>query len=118
MKFNMDSNKGANELTVQCPFQVKLWTRYFQKYTNILTDAGLTCLFRHAKYGFIDKSSEKDVVRKYDFKPNFDHTMKLIWSETERSPTTEQLVAFVLNELAEEIAKHHAEAEAKNQLWS
>lgn len=117
MKFTVDPRKsGDQELTVSCPYRVRLWMRYYQQYTNSLTEAGLCFYLAHSKFGVIDPSSERDVVRKFILRPDFDHTLKLVWRDDERSLTTEQLVVFVLNELAEEIAEHHAEAEAKKQL--
>jgi len=116
MKFTVDQRKGPRELSIWCPYSVKLWMRYYNDYMNSLTEAGLCFYLIHSKFGLIDESSERDVVQKNIFRPTFDHTQKLVWRSDERSLTTEQLVAFVLTELADEITKHHSEAEERKQL--
>jgi hypothetical protein len=116
MKFNLDPKSGWNAISASCPFRVRLSMSYRNHVTNSLCEAILFFILAHGKQGWIDESTDRDVVRKYILRPDFDHTLKLVWRDEERSLTTEQLVAFVLKELAEEIAEHHAEAEAKKQL--
>jgi hypothetical protein len=116
MTFSVAPQKTGNqELTVWCPYRVRLCIRYSQEYNNSLTEAGLCFYLAHSNFGEIDGSSERDVVRRFILRPDFDHTLKLVWRDEERALTTEQLVAFVLNELAEEIDIHHNEAEANKQ---
>jgi hypothetical protein len=116
MKFNLDPKSGWNAISASCPFRVRLSMSYRNHVTNSLCEAILFFILAHGKQGWIDESTDRDVVRKYILRPDFDHTLKLVWRDEERSLTTEQLVAFVLKELAEEIVEHHAEAEAKKQL--
>ncbi len=116
MNFQVDPKSGWNSISAWCPFRIKLTMSYRNSYTNSLHEAVLYFFLAHNNRGWIDDSSDKDVVRKNVFSPDFDHTLKLVWREDDKSLTTEQLITFVLNELAAEIDEHHAEAEAKRQL--
>ena len=116
MKFQIDSKKSARGLTVWCPYRLKLWLHYHHTYTNSLTGAGLMIYLAHSKFGYIDDSSERDVIQKHIFAPSFDHTLKLVWKDAEKSFTTEQIVPFILELIVAEVSRLHAEAEANKQL--
>ena len=116
IKFTFDPKSERHLLSVLCPYRVRLLVSYRNNVTNSLCDALFYFILAHSKDMWIDDSSNRDVVKRHTLKPNFDHTLKLVWSENDLSLTTEQLTAFVLDALVMEISKHHAEAEAKKQL--
>jgi hypothetical protein len=115
MKFNVDPKSGWNSISARCPYRVRLSISYRNAYTNSLSCALLYFILAHSKQMRIDESSGNDIVMEHVWTPDFDHTLKLVWREGEKSVTTEQLIAFMLQELVKEIAERHAEAEAKKE---
>lgn len=115
VKFHLDT-KNWNAISARCPYRIEMVVSYQNQFTNSLTAAVLHFIIFYREDEWLNGQRLEDAVRKFRFQPSFDHTLKLVWGCDEQSFTTEQLIAFVLKELAEEIEERHAEAEAKKQL--
>lgn len=115
MKFKIDP-EGRFGITVWCPYRLRLWVKYHLKYGNDLSESGLMIYVAHSKFGVIDTSSERDVLKKYILSPIIDHTMKLLWKDSAKAFTTEQVTSFILDELEQEISKLHDKALVNKQL--
>lgn len=110
IKFNIDKDRNWHLLRAWGPYSVSFVINYRNTYSNSLKEACMYIAFSKPE-GYGHRLSAKDVISEYEFVPGFDNTLKLVWKDSERAITTEQLPVFILDALEQIIAKAYKASE-------